>query len=100
MWWETRKIRKGEGMELDQLFQNAYLRERNAPLHPFDLDILREAFQMRETTPINQPSAEKGIPAIMAKLKIESKDKERMHKKHRDRDKEKDRDHKKHKHHH
>ena len=51
------EIRKGEGMELDQLFHSTfYLRERNAGIHPFDLDILREAFQMRETTPVELSS--------------------------------------------
>ena len=40
-------------MELDQLSQSiSYLRERNARIHPFDLDALWEAFQMRETTPV------------------------------------------------
>ena len=47
------EIRRGEGMELDQLSQSiSYLRERNAHIHPFDLDALWEAFQMRETTPV------------------------------------------------
>ena len=47
------EIRKGDGMELDQLSHNiSSLRERNAHIHPFDLDVLWEAFQMRETTPV------------------------------------------------
>jgi len=51
------EIRKGEGMELDQLFQNApYLRETTANIQPFDLDILGQAFQLRETAPIDLPS--------------------------------------------
>ncbi|XP_077220738.1 mediator of RNA polymerase II transcription subunit 19a-like isoform X2 [Tasmannia lanceolata] len=95
------EIRKGEGMELDQLFQNtSYARETNAHIQPFDLDTLRQAFQLRETAPIDLPSAEKGIPTIGAKVKSESKDKERKHKKHKDRDREKDKEHKKHKHRH
>lgn len=50
-------IRKGEGMELDQLFQsNLYMREKNAHIHPFDLDVLCEAFLIRETTPVKLPS--------------------------------------------
>lgn len=45
------KIEKGEGMELDQLFQNASAVENRHPdLQPFDMGILSEAFKMRETT--------------------------------------------------
>ncbi|CAL9015941.1 unnamed protein product, partial [Prunus brigantina] len=86
-------IRKGEGMELDQLFQsNLYMRE-NAHIHPFDLDVLCEAFLIRETTPVKLPSAEKGIRTSVVKSKSELENKERKHKKHKDKDK----DHKKHK---
>lgn len=94
------EIRKGDGMELDQLFKNSYLGERNVRLHPFDLDILSEAFQMRDSTPIELPPGEKGIPTAVPKSKSESKSKERKHKKHKDRDKDKEKDHKKHKHRH
>ncbi|KAJ0979884.1 hypothetical protein J5N97_015358 [Dioscorea zingiberensis] len=95
------EIRKGEGMELDQLFQNApYLRETTAHIQPFDLETLGQAFQLRETSPIDLPSAEKGIPTISGKSKGDTKDKERKHKKHKDRDKDKDKEHKKHKHRH
>ncbi|XP_024017669.1 mediator of RNA polymerase II transcription subunit 19a isoform X2 [Morus notabilis] len=95
------EIRKGEGMQLDQLIQNtSYSRDTNARIQPFDLDILQEAFQLRETGPIDLPPAEKGILTIAGKSKSEFKDKERKHKKHKDRDKEKDKEHKKHKHHH
>ncbi|KAF9609091.1 hypothetical protein IFM89_013345 [Coptis chinensis] len=91
------EIRKGEGMELDQLVQSSmYSRDTNAHIQPFDLDTLREAFQLRETTPVDLPSAEKGTPTIAGKSKSESKDKEKKHKKHKDKDKE----HKKHKHRH
>lgn len=45
------KIEKGEGMELDQLLQNASTVENRHPdLHPFDMGILTEAFKMRETS--------------------------------------------------
>ncbi|XP_020256373.1 mediator of RNA polymerase II transcription subunit 19a-like isoform X2 [Asparagus officinalis] len=95
------EIRKGEGMELDQLFQTApYLRETTAHIQPFDLDSLGQAFQLRDAAPIDLPSAEKGIPTISGKSKSNSKDKERKHKKHKDKDKDKDREHKKHKHRH
>lgn len=51
------EIMKGEGMELDQLFQNAlYMRGKNANIHPFDLRRLGEAFRIRETTPVHLPS--------------------------------------------
>ncbi|KAF5746220.1 Mediator of RNA polymerase II transcription subunit 19 [Tripterygium wilfordii] len=95
------EIRKGEGMQLDQLLQNtSYSRDTNARIQPFDLDILREAFLLRESAPIELPLAEKGTPTIAGKSKSESKDKERKHKKHKDKDKEKDKEHKKHKHRH
>lgn len=95
------EIRKGEGMQLDQLFQDASVsRETIARIQPFDLDTLREAFQLRETAPVDLPASEKGIPTVAAKSKSESKDKEKKHKKHKDKDKEKDKEHKKHKHRH
>lgn len=99
------EIRKGEGMQLDQLIQDtSFSRETNARIQPFDLDVLREAFQLRETAPVDLPSSEKGIPTIASKSKSDSKDKEKKHKKHKDKDKEKDKDkdkeHKKHKHRH
>ncbi|KAL5722450.1 Mediator of RNA polymerase II transcription subunit 19-A [Ranunculus cassubicifolius] len=95
------EIRKGEGMELDQLVQdNSYRRETNSHIQPFAFDTLRDAFHLRETTPIELPSAEKGTLTIARKSKSESKDKEKKHKKHKDRDKDKDREHKKHKHRH
>ncbi|EPS64383.1 hypothetical protein M569_10398, partial [Genlisea aurea] len=95
------EIRKGEGMELGQLIQNGFLsRETSTHIQPFDMDALREAFQLRDTTPVFLPSSEKGTPTIVGKSKSESKDKERKHKKHRDKDKDKDREHKKHRHRH
>ncbi|CAK9139456.1 unnamed protein product [Ilex paraguariensis] len=95
------EIRKGEGMQLDQLIQNTPLsRETNARIQPFDLDVLREAFQLRETTPVDLSPSEKGIPTIAGKSKSDSKYKEKKHKKHKDKDKEKDKEHKKHKHRH
>ncbi|WOK99512.1 mediator of RNA polymerase II transcription subunit 19a isoform X3 [Canna indica] len=95
------EIRKGEGMELDQLFQNApYFRESNAHIQPFDLEILGQAFLLRDTAPVDLPSAAKGTPTISAKSKGNSKDKDRKHKKHKDKEKNKDKEHKKHKHRH
>ncbi|KAI4323690.1 hypothetical protein L6164_023277 [Bauhinia variegata] len=93
------EIRKGDGMQLDQLIQNtSSSRDTSARIQPFDLDILKESFQLRDTSHIDLPPAEKGIPTIAGKSKSESKDKKR--KKHKDRDKDKDKEHKKHKHRH
>ncbi|KAI3891701.1 hypothetical protein MKW98_019827, partial [Papaver atlanticum] len=51
------EIRKGEGMELDQLRQTtSYTRETKARIQPFDMDILKQAFLLKETTPIDLPS--------------------------------------------
>lgn len=95
------EIRKGEGMQLDQLIQNtSFSRDTNARIQPFDLDVLRESFQLRETAPVDLPPSEKGVPTIAGKSKSESKDKEKKHKKHKDKDREKDKEHKKHKHRH
>uniref|UniRef100_A0A453K293 Uncharacterized protein n=1 Tax=Aegilops tauschii subsp. strangulata TaxID=200361 RepID=A0A453K293_AEGTS len=58
------EIRKGEGMKLGQLVQNAYLRDKPAYIQPFDMETLGQAFQLRETAPVDLPSAEKGIPTI------------------------------------
>ncbi|CAI0459489.1 unnamed protein product, partial [Linum tenue] len=95
------EIRKGDGMQLDQLIQNnSQPRDGSIRIKPFDLDLLREAFQLKESTPVELPASEKGTPTIAGKSKTESKDKERKHKKHKDKDKDKDREHKKHKHRH
>ncbi|KAG2334237.1 hypothetical protein Bca52824_005417 [Brassica carinata] len=96
------EIRKGEGMQLDQLVQNntSQSRESSTRIQPFDVDELKEAFQLNDMTPVELPLAEKGAPTIPPKSKRESKDKDRKHKKHKDRDKDKDREHKKHKHRH
>lgn len=95
------EIRKGEGMQLDQLIQStSYARDSNVRIQPFDIDVLREAFQLRETGPLDLPASEKGTPTIAGKSRSESKDKEKKHKKHKDKDREKDKEHKKHKHRH
>lgn len=98
------EIRKGDGMQLDQLFQNdSYLRETNTFIQPFDLETLGQSFQLQETTPIYLSPADKGIPTSSGKPK-ESKEKSKKHKKHKEKDKDKDKDkdkeHKKHKHRH
>lgn len=94
------EIRKGEGMQLDQLIQGTSLAsDTNMRIQPFELDVLGEAFQLKEAAPVNLPTSEKGTPTAV-KSKSGSKDKEKKHKKHKDRDKEKDKEHKKHKHRH
>jgi hypothetical protein len=50
------ETRKGEGMELDQLFQNSYQSEKTAYIQPFDMETLGQAFQLRETAPVDLPS--------------------------------------------
>ncbi|KAJ0243359.1 Mediator of RNA polymerase II transcription subunit 19a [Hirschfeldia incana] len=97
------EIRKGDGMQLDQLIQNmSQSREthNSTRIQPFEMDELMEAFQLSDMTPVELPLEEKGAPTIPPKSKSESKDKDRKHKKHKDRGKEKDREHKKHKHRH
>lgn len=90
----NREIRKGEGMELEQLFQNApYSRETISRIQPFDLNTLGKAFHLQETSPVDLPPADKGIPTVSGKSE-ESKEKERKHKKHKDREKKKDKEHK------
>lgn len=49
-------IRKGEGMQLDQLIDNtSHTRHTNIHIQPFELDVLGEAFQLRDTTPVQLP---------------------------------------------
>lgn len=51
------EVRKGDGMQLDQLIQNPSLsRDTSARIQPFDLDILKEAFQLRETSVVDLPA--------------------------------------------
>jgi len=50
------EIRKGEGMQLDQLIQDTSLsRETSSRIQPFDLDVLGEAFRLREAAPVDLP---------------------------------------------
>lgn len=49
-------IRKGEGMQLDQLIPNAsHHRDGNARIQPFVLDELKEAFEINDTSPVELP---------------------------------------------
>ncbi|XP_020229819.1 probable mediator of RNA polymerase II transcription subunit 19b [Cajanus cajan] len=76
------KIRKGEGMELDQLCKNTDTSEKKAALCPFDLDVLTEAFHMREMNPVHLSS--KGLPNAVTMLENQSRDHERKNKKIKD----------------
>lgn len=50
------EIRKGEGMQLNQLIPNASLsRDANARIQPFVLDELKEAFELNDTAPVELP---------------------------------------------
>ena len=50
------EIRKGEGMQLDQLIQDtSSSRETSSRIQPFDLDVLGEAFRLREAAPVDLP---------------------------------------------
>ncbi|CAN6686387.1 unnamed protein product [Malus baccata var. baccata] len=82
---------------------NLYMREKKWTLHPLDLDILREAFLLRETTSVKLPSVShfqhtqrRGSILIIVKSKSKDDKNERKHKKHRYKDK----DHKKHRNYH
>uniref|UniRef100_B9IB00 Uncharacterized protein n=1 Tax=Populus trichocarpa TaxID=3694 RepID=B9IB00_POPTR len=69
------RIPNREGVQLDHLIQNTSCsRDSNACMQTFDLNVLREAFLLKETTLIDVPSAEKGTPAIVGKWKSESKE--------------------------
>ena len=59
------EIRKGEGMELDQLVQNAYLRDKPPSIKPFDMETLGQAFQLRETAPVDLPSVRPFLPSYL-----------------------------------
>lgn len=49
-------IRKGEGMQLDQLIPNgSHNRDGNARIQPFVLDELKEAFEINDTSPVELP---------------------------------------------
>jgi hypothetical protein len=52
-----RDIMRGEGMEFDQLFENApYLPGTKARIGTFDLETLGQAFQLRENGNVHLPS--------------------------------------------
>ncbi|XP_027920929.1 probable mediator of RNA polymerase II transcription subunit 19b isoform X2 [Vigna unguiculata] len=84
------KVRKGEGMELDQLCQNPQPSEKKTSLSPFDLDVLSEAFHMREMSPFHLSSTcyanvlytgQKGLLNAVLKSENQSRDHEKKKKK-------------------
>lgn len=91
-------IRKGEGMELGQLL-GSDTENSSVQIREFDLDVLHQAFSLRESGPTSLPEADRGIPTISVRVKEEQKDKDKKHKKHKkhkdrhkDRDKDKDKE--------
>lgn len=76
-------------MQLDQLVQTTYSRDNSACIKPFNLDVLGEAFHLRESASVNLSPAEMGTPTIAVKSKSASKSKDK-HKKHKEKHKEKD----------
>ncbi|XP_051143678.1 probable mediator of RNA polymerase II transcription subunit 19b isoform X2 [Andrographis paniculata] len=93
------EIRKGEGMQFNELILNkSTSRETNRCIRPFELDILGEAFHLRDANPVDLPPLEKGIPTAAAKPKHDQpKDKKKKHKKHKDHYKNKEKERTKHK---
>ncbi|WVZ26207.1 hypothetical protein V8G54_004751, partial [Vigna mungo] len=75
------KVMKGEGMELDQLCQNPEPSEKKTSLFPFDLDVLSEAFHMREMSPFHLSS---GLLNAVLKSENQSRDHEKKKKKVKD----------------
>ncbi|KAJ0765100.1 putative mediator complex, subunit Med19, metazoa [Helianthus annuus] len=53
-----KEIRKGEGMQLNQLINDNKSISQEA-IHPFDLNALGDAFHLRETAPIELPDVRK-----------------------------------------
>jgi len=100
------ELRRGEGMELGQLLEGvggASMPMNNAPFQPFDLEVMRRAFTLKEAGPISLPESERGLLTISSKgmadqddskkkKKHRSKDKDKHRSKDRDKDREKDKD--------
>ncbi|KAJ0549706.1 putative mediator complex, subunit Med19, metazoa [Helianthus annuus] len=53
-----KEIRKGEGMQLNQLINDNKSISQEA-IHPFDLNALGDAFHLKETAPIELPDVRK-----------------------------------------
>ncbi|XP_074269275.1 putative mediator of RNA polymerase II transcription subunit 19b isoform X2 [Silene latifolia] len=94
-----REIRKGAGMELDQLSENlARPEDKKECVHPFRLDVLADVIHMQETATARLSSStillptqpDRGTPTPMTKLENMSRD--RHHKKNNGRHKRKIKD--------
>ncbi|KAK9706995.1 hypothetical protein RND81_07G166300 [Saponaria officinalis] len=86
-----KEIRKGDGMELDQVSENLALFEKKKGLvRPFGLDVLADVFHMHETSTARLSTPDRGTPAAAIKLKSESKDRDHKKMKHRHNHKTKD----------
>ncbi|KAI5385246.1 probable mediator of RNA polymerase II transcription subunit 19b [Lathyrus oleraceus] len=75
------KIKKGEGMELDQLCKNTYTNEKKPCFSPFDLNVLSKAFRLKETDPSHISSVKKVLPNAVMNPAHESRETERKNKK-------------------
>ncbi|MED6192650.1 hypothetical protein PIB30_011986 [Stylosanthes scabra] len=67
-----KKVKKGEGMELDQLCKDTNTSARKASLYPFQLDVLNEAFHMREMDPVRLSSSQKKLRTAEPKTEKQS----------------------------
>ncbi|XP_073145667.1 probable mediator of RNA polymerase II transcription subunit 19b [Henckelia pumila] len=68
------KIRKGEGMQLNDLVHNMFSKENNTCIQPLELDVLREAFSFRGTSSVDSLLSEKCSRRAARKRRSESKD--------------------------
>ncbi|CAI8617341.1 unnamed protein product [Vicia faba] len=76
------QIKKGEGMELDQLCKNTYMMSEKKPcLSPFDFNVLSEAFRLKQTDPNHISSVRKVLPNVVANPAHQSRETERKNKK-------------------
>ncbi|CAA2963137.1 Hypothetical predicted protein [Olea europaea subsp. europaea] len=95
-------IRKGEGMQLNQLVQDTFSRDSMSSIKTFDLSLLGEAFQLSDAASLDLPPSEKGTPTVSGKSEGDTYDKDKDERKkhkhcHKDRSKEKDKEKRKYK---
>ncbi|KAG0568700.1 hypothetical protein M758_6G036200 [Ceratodon purpureus] len=89
------ELRRGEGMELGQLIQGAAgssMPSDRVPFQPFDIEVLRKAFTLKEAGPISLPESERGLPTAFGKGKDQDEERRKRKHKHRSKDKDKDKD--------
>ncbi|XP_024382612.1 uncharacterized protein [Physcomitrium patens] len=89
------EIRRGDDMELGQLIQGpagSSMPSDRVPFQPFDIEVLRRAFALKESGPISLPESERGLPIIRSKSKHQDDEKKKRKHKHRSKDRDKDKD--------